>query len=54
MHMSRPRTPEERRRLAEVFGESSDQTSDDLPEPGEGVARDEEWWQAQRPPHHGG
>ncbi|WP_198412579.1 hypothetical protein [Nocardioides mangrovicus] len=53
--MSSPElTPEQRRRLAEVFGDDTDQTSDDTPEPGERAGRDDAWWRAQRPPHHGG
>ncbi|GAA1841173.1 hypothetical protein GCM10009836_20640 [Pseudonocardia ailaonensis] len=49
-------TERERRRLAEIFGDTMpDVTSDELDEParaGEGGGRDEEWYRTNRPPHH--
>lgn len=49
------RAAERRRRLAEVFGTTPEQTSDDT-DPGEGSASGigDTWWRDQVPPHHGG
>jgi hypothetical protein len=43
-----------RRRLAEVFGDSlPDVTRDELDDPARANRdRDEEWYRANRPPHH--
>ncbi|MFE9743594.1 hypothetical protein ACFYOT_01685 [Saccharothrix saharensis] len=40
-----------RRRLAEVFGDVLPETSPDDPHP---TARDDRWYEENRPPHHGG
>ncbi|MEV8438357.1 hypothetical protein AB0425_13350 [Actinosynnema sp. NPDC051121] len=40
-----------RRRLAEVFGDVLPETSSDDPNP---TARDDRWYEENRPPHHGG
>jgi len=55
---ARELTPEERaerrKRLARIFGDGPpEQTSDDLPDPGEGEQSNDEWLRRQVPPHHG-
>jgi len=47
-------TERERRRLAEVFGDTMPEvTRDELDEPGRPEGdRGEEWYRANRPPHH--
>jgi hypothetical protein len=53
--MGRELSPEQRRRLDEVFGDVLPETTKDEREPdAQPEQRDEDWYQRNKPPHHGG